>query len=364
MAELHVISGDDDFARKERARQRVSALLGGGIEGNPALEIVPGDGERSWEESAAELLSVLQTPPFLVPRRVVWLRHFDELDRFGDAKPGTALAAVAELLLEKERPEDTDIVLDGKSLDQRKSFAKKLKAAGAVLESCSTARPNDRNQAAFRRRGIEDFFGAEGKRIDSAACQYLLDTIGGDSGTFRMELEKLLAYSGDEQVVTIDDCRAVTSRTPEALGWEFSGAIGEGRFALALKLLHQLLDSGVYELQIIGIVASEYQKMVQTKLAMKELKLTRVGPHTFDAIPEAVRAAAAGNPLLNIHPFRAYKLCESASRLSEEELARKLRCIRDAGRQLVSGGGDKVLVLEALVRHLVMGAGAPDAGKR
>ena len=355
MAELHVISGDDDFARKERARQRVSALLGGAIDGNPALEIVPGDGERSWEESASELLSVLRTPPFLVPHRVVWLRHFDELDRFGDAAPGSALAEAAELLLEKERPEDTDIVLDGKTLDQRKSFAKKLKAAGAVLESCSTARPNDRNQAAFRRRGIEDFFASEGKRIDGAACQYLLDTIGGDSGTFRMELEKLLAYVGEATCVTIDDCRAVTSRTPEALGWEFSAAIGEGKLAAALKLLHQLLDSGVFELQIVGIVASDYQKMVQTRLAMKELKLTRVNPRTFDAIPEETKAAAPGNPLLKLHPFRAYKLCESALRLSETELERKLRCIRDAGRKLVSGGGDKVLVLEAMVQRLVSG---------
>ena len=98
--------------------------------------------------------------------------------------------------------------------------------------------------------------------------------------------------------------------------------------------------------------------MVQTKLAMKELKLTRVGPHTFDAIPEEIRSAAPGNPLLKIHPFRAYKICESASRLSEAELARKLRYIRDAGRQLVSGGGDKVLVLEALVRHLMPEGGA------
>lgn len=358
MAEFHVISGDDDFARKERARQRVSALLGGGIEGNPALEIVPGDGERSWEECAAELLSVLRTPPFLVPRRVVWLRHFDELDRFGDAKPGSALAAAAELLLSGERPDDTDIVIDGKTLDQRKAFAKKLKAAGAVLENCSAARPGDRNQAAFRRRGIEDFFGAAGKRIDGAACQYLLDTVGGDSGTFRMELEKLLAYVGESAEVSLDDCRAVTSRTPEALGWEFSAAIGEGKLASALKLLHQLLDSGVFELQIVGIVASDYQKMVQTRLAMKELRLTRVTPRTFDAIPEDVRAAAPGNPLLKLHPFRAYKLCEGALRLSEGELARKLRSIRDAGRQLVSGGGDKVLVLESLVRRLIYDGGA------
>lgn len=352
MSELHIIYGDDDFARKERARQRVSALLGGPIDGNPALEMIAGDGDASPDEAAAEFLSVLRTPPFLEPHRVVWLRHFDELDRFGDAKPGSAYAEAADMLCVKERPDDTDIVLDGRALDQRKSFAKKLKAAGAVIESCSVGRPGDRNQAAFRRRGVEDFFAAEGKSIDTAACQYLLETIGGDSGTFKMELEKLLAYVGTADRVTLADCRAVTSRTPEALGWEFSSAIGDGKLAPALQILGQLLDSGVVEVQILGILASDCQKMVQTRLAMKELKITRVNPRTFDNIPDDVRAAAPGNPLLKLHPYRAFKLCEGAARLPEAELARRLKLIRDTGRMLVSSGMDKRLALEQLVRKL------------
>ncbi len=357
MSELHIISGDDDFARKERTRQRVAALLGGDIDGNPALEIVAGDGDAAPEQAAAELLAILRTPPFLEPHRVVWLRHFDELDRFGDAKPGTVFSEVAELLTAKERPDDTDIVLDGRSLDQRKSFAKKLKAAGAVLESCAAARPNDRNQAAFRKRGVEDFFAAAGRSIDPDACQYLLDTIGGDSGTFRMELDKLLAYIGDAKRVTLDDCRAVTSRTPEALGWEFSGAVADGKLGAALRILGQLFDSGVYELQILGILASDCQKMVQTRLAMKELRLTRVNPRTFDTLPEEVRSAAPDNPLLKLHPYRAFKLCEGASHLPETELARRLKLIRDAGRALVSSNMDKRLVLEQLVMKLMPGGG-------
>jgi len=357
MAELHVISGDDDFARKERTRQRVAALLGGEVDGNPALEIVAGDGDATPEQAAAEFLAVLRTPPFLEPHRVVWLRHFDELDRFGDAKAGTVFAEVAEMLTAKERPDDTDIVLDGRTLDQRKSFAKKLKAAGAVLENCATARPNDRNQAAFRKRGVEDFFAAEGKRIDPVACQYLLETIGGDSGTFRMELDKLLAYVGSAERVTLDDCRAVTSRTPEALGWEFSGAVADGKLSAALRILGELLDSGVFELQILGILASDCQKMVQTRLAMKELGIARVNPRTFDTLPEDVRAAAPNNPLLKLHPYRAFKLCEGAARLPETELARRLKLIRDAGRMLVSSSMDKRLVLEQLVMNIMPGGG-------
>ena len=33
---------------------------------------------------------------------MVWLRHFDELDRFGDAKPGSAFAEAAEMLCADE----------------------------------------------------------------------------------------------------------------------------------------------------------------------------------------------------------------------------------------------------------------------
>ena len=352
MGALYVICGDDDFARKERARRCVEALLDGDIDGNPALEAVSGDGDANWEAAAGEFLSILRTPPFLEPHRVVWLRHYDELDRLGDAKKGSVFAEVAEFLLAPERPDDTDIVIDGRSLDLRKGFAKKLKAAGAVIENFNSGRPGDRNQTASRRQTIEEFFGAGQKRIAPDACQYLLDTIGGDSGNLRMELEKLFAYAGDAATITLDDCRAVTSRTPEALGWEFTSAIGEGRLAQSLELLGQLLDSGVAEFQIIGMIASDHQKMVQTKLAMSELGLKRVGPRTFDMLPEEVRERAAGNPLLKMHPYRAFKVCEGASRMSEAELARRLRCIRDAWRELVSGG-DRLLVLEKLVRQLM-----------
>ena len=352
MGALHIICGDDDFARKERARRCVEALLDGDIEGNPALETVPGDGEAGWEAAAAEFLTVLRTPPFLEPHRVVWLRHYDELDRLGEGKKGSVFAEVAELLLAPERPDDTDIVIDGRSLDLRKSFAKKLKAAGAAVESFNLARSGDRNQAASRRQTIEEFFGAAQKRIAPDACQYLLETIGGDSGNLRMELDKLLAYAGDAPTVTLDDCRAVTSRTPEALGWEFTSAISEGRLARSLELLGKLLDSGVAEFQLIGMIASDHQKMVQTRLAMSELGLTRVTPRTFDMLPEDVRAKSPGNPLLKMHPYRAFKVCEGAARMSEAELARKLRCVRDAWRKLVSGG-DRLLVLEQLVRELM-----------
>ncbi|UKI34362.1 MAG: hypothetical protein L6W00_13910 [Lentisphaeria bacterium] len=44
MGRLVIISGDDDFAVKERARAVAGELAGGEFEENPAVEIIAGDG--------------------------------------------------------------------------------------------------------------------------------------------------------------------------------------------------------------------------------------------------------------------------------------------------------------------------------
>ena len=92
--------------------------------------------------------------------------------------------------------------------------------------------------------------------------------------------------------------------------------------------------------------------MVQTRLAMLELGVKNPGPNTFAALPQEQKDKYPANPLLKIHPFRAYKVCESAARFSDRELAEKLTAVRDASRALVSGGGDKRIILEQLTLKL------------
>ena len=57
-------------------------------------------------------------------------------------------------------------------------------------------------------------------------------------------------------------------------------------------------------------------------------------------------------PLLKIHPFRAYKVCEAAANYTDAELIRNLELVRNANRALVSGGGDRRIILEQLIIKL------------
>ncbi len=350
MGRFYIISGDDDFVRKQRARVLAEELSGGNGPDDPAMEIIPGDSDTlKFPALAGDFLNAISTPPFLCPSKLVWFRHLPDLEAFAEKVPPPAQEAIE--FLSKPLPEELSVLIDGPGLDQRKAFAKIMKAAGAVIEIYSTGRAGDKNAADRRKLSIADFFQQAGKKIAPQAVQYLLDVIGGDSGVLLNELEKVRCYTGDAPEVTLADCTAVVSRTPEAMSWEYTSAIIAGKADQALKLLDLMLDDSGSEIRMIYAVSKEYQQMIQTRLAMKELGITRVNPRTFDAFADR-KGEFPGNPLLKLHPYRAFKICEGALAISEERLAGKLTLIRDAARALVSGGGDRRIILEQLTLKL------------
>ena len=316
------------------------------------MEIIAGDGEELKPDAVvARFLDALRTPPFLCDSKLVWLRHFRDLELFSAKEPDDGVAGVLEIL-SNPLPPELSVLIDGGGLDQRKSFAKAMKSAGAGLEVLNAVKATDRRFADERRGSLRDICSELGKSLDPAAAQFLTETIGGDSGLLRNELEKLCSYVGEAAVITLADCRAVCSRTPETVSWEFTGAIVGRDRPRALRLLDIMLRQGEPEIRLMYALSGEFQKLIQTRLAMKQLKLTRVSPRTFDSLPESLKKEFPDNPLLKLHPYRAFKTCEGASGFSDGELARDLEAVRNASRALVSGGGEPRIILEQLVLRL------------
>lgn len=355
MGEFYLISGDDDFARKQRAHQAAVTLCGENEpENSPALEIITSDSpDAKPEELLSRFLEALRTPPFLNDFKVVWLRHYPALDElFSDAPP----AGAAEILTILSSPlEDyLKIIIDGPGVDRRKKAVKDLKNSGVQIEIFNTAKSSDKGFAENRRQVLDNFARSCGKRLRHDAMQYLLEVLGGDSGMLANELEKLDCFTAGQTEITLEDCLAITSRTAEALTWEFTGAVIAGNRSTALKTLAMLLgqrENGM-EIRLLYALSNEYQRLIQTKLAMKQLRITRPAPGVFDNISPELKEQFPGNPLLKMHPFRAFKVCESCMKVSGATLAEKLKLIRDASLALVTGGGDSRMVLEALTCSL------------
>ena len=350
MGRLCVVSGDDDFAIKAKARELAWELCGGDPETDPALEVIPGTGdELKFSEIADRMLAALRTPPFLSDHQVIWLRNFAFFDELSSALEAKSAAGEVARLLCSSLPPEQSILINGTGLDGRKSFSKKIKTAGAELFLLSAPRNTDRNFAENRRHRLQEACREAGKAIAPQAMQYLEEIVGGNSGTMAQELEKLFCYVGEAPEITLADCRAVCSRTPEAVSWAFTGALMERNVRNALEVLDTLMRQGDAELRVLASVASEFQQLLQTREAMRELGITRVNPRTFDQLPGEVRDKFPENHLLKLHPFRAYKMCERAMSFGDAELAGILKSVLEANRALVSGGGEPRMILEQLI---------------
>ena len=355
MGNFYIISGDDDFARKQRARE--TAMMAANCEdpeNSDVTEIIQADlPELKPEQIAERFLNTLQTPPFLAPQKFVWLRHYPDLDQWSSDHLSAMLKELVDFLQNPLPPELT-VLIDGPGVDKRKVLWKNLSKAGVKIEILSTAKSTDRNFAENRRNILNDFARSTGKRISADAIAYLTEVIGGDSGPLANELEKLASYSGNSPEITIDDCRAIVSRTPEAVIWEYTDAIQNGRKNEALNtlaLLSSQHEPGM-ELKLIYMLSNAYQKSLNCRLAMQELGIRHPTPAAFENLSQEIKAKYPNNPLIKLHPFRAYKMCEAAAKLDGASLAAKLTLIRNANRALVSGGGDAGIILEQLTLKL------------
>jgi len=348
MGSVCIISGDDDYSRRKRARE-LALQLGGADPDDLGVEIISADTEGvKPEQLVAPFAEAVETPPFLSPRKMVWMKHFPDMDLL--SKPGQF--EVLLQLLCSPPPEEVDIIFDAPGFDKRKTWARKLLNSGVRLELFQSPKAGDKNYAENRRQMMESMAAAGGKRLEARAVQYLLETVGGPSANLANEMEKLLLYAGDSPVITLADCETVTSRTPEAVGWEFTAAVTEGNVNRAFKLLDLLWTKDSDLLPLLASLSAEYQRYSKLIPAMKELGITRLNPRSFDSLPADAKSRFPDNPLLKLHPYRAFKMCEAAQKLGGFRIAEKLAAIRDASCAAVSGGGEGRLLLEQLILKL------------
>ena len=365
MGKLYLISGNDEFAIKARSRSIVAALAGSDFEDCSDLEQIRGDTDGVKPETIlSDLLAALRTPPFLSSQKIVWLRSFAYFETATAANAAEGLAAMVRellVLLKDGLPEEVTLVMDGPGIDQRKAFFKAIKAVpNAECEFIRKADLAARDFSESMNSRIQELAREAGKKIEPAAVEYLIAAVGSDTGRLIQEFDKVLAFLSDHaDRITLEDCRAVCSRTPEALSWDFSTALAERNAPQALRLVTILTEQmrtqrgGNLELTLAASAAKGFQEILRTRQAAAQLKLpARISPGYFSNISDEIRQANPDNLLLQCHPYRAFKMVERAERYSDRDLLHAFEALLDAHRMLVSGGGDSRIVLEQLILKL------------
>ena len=198
--------------------------------------------------SAADVISQAQTLPFFADRRIVVVRYSGFFKKNSEE--------LAEFI--SEVPETTTFIFVEDEADARLKMYKQIAKNGLCVEF--TTQP-DR----YLLQNIGAFLKKNGKRMSEDDARYLLDVIGSDMGRLMSELEKLISYALDREVVTKKDIDEICSRNIEDRIFEMIDAIMRKDIRTCLDRYEDLLALKVSPVKIIVLLENQFLWMLQLK---------------------------------------------------------------------------------------------------
>lgn len=283
---MYLLYGEEDYLRlhyKKRFRERIC--------GEDTLNY----NEFSDKVEVTELISQLQTLPFFAARRLVVV-------------DGSAFSRsrVPEQLLDflPQLPESTCLLWLDESVDKRSALYKRFKEGGYVCEL-------KRQDAQTLSRWGAQYLARAGKKIRGSTMELLVELCGTQMSYLASELEKLIAYTGEREVVEDGDVRAICSAQAESRVFEMITQLSLGHREAALRLYQDLLELREPPMRILFLLGRNYRQLLQARELLQE-----------------GRGRSELATALSLSPWAAGKLMEQARGYSPEALrARFRRCL-------------------------------------
>ena len=211
---------------------------------------------------------------------------------------------------------------------------KRLKKLWAAIDENATivefAKQDQRDLVAW----ITRHFAAQGKRISSDLCVYLIDITGGTMTALSGEIQKICAYSGAEHIHR-SDIDAVVEPVLDAVVFQMSDLLGEGRYAAALEKLQTLLKMQQEPLAILGAVGGHFRRLATARTLL-----------------DHGRNASDLAKIYAIPDYPARKSMEAARRLRPEFCARAAELILETDYAMKTSFDDSERLLEMLILQL------------
>ena len=195
--------------------------------------------------SVGEMIDLAETMPFLAERRVIFVSD-SGLFKSGGEKLAEYLAAPNET---------TFFVFTESEVDKRSKLFKAVSTKGCAVEFTT----QDENTL---KRWVGSILAKEGKKISEKTVLTFLSKTGTDMQNIQTELEKLISYCLDRDVVTEADVEAIcTTRLGDKI-FDMIEAAAKHRTSEALALYYDLLALKVSPLQIIALLSRQFNHLL------------------------------------------------------------------------------------------------------
>lgn len=325
---LYILHGLDDFSL-EQELQRIRASM------EDEMLSINTTVLEGAQTTPPEVMVACDTVPFLGRHRLVivqrLLRRFEPPQHGrGHAQPGPSLGPWQALVDYAERlPESTVLVLTDGELSPGNSLLSPLAAVAKVKEF----RPL--KYGAVLEEWIQRRAGDKGMLLSAQAVRLLADSLGNDLWALDRELEKLATYAPGRRIEE-DDVRTLVGPARAINIFSLVDAVVEGRASAALRLLRQLMGTGVEGLHLLALLERQYRLL----LLAQEWQREGASPQ------EIAQHLGIGKP------FVLRKVLEQAALYRLPRLKSAYRRLLEADLAIKRGQQDPGLALDLLIADL------------
>lgn len=266
-----------------------------------------------------------------------------------------------EELVDKGVPQGTSLIMLAAQVDRRARLYKKMTQAGCVLD---LSIERDRS-GRIRRESLAAFLDQQlrkaQKRIEPRAKEMMLARTGDELWAFYQEIEKLVLYVGAAPMIKAADVEEVFIDQAEGWVFDLTDALGRRDILKALRDLGRLLTNGEYPLRLLGAIASEVRRLLQSReLLDKELANVWRRGLSYQEFQRVLPQDLVGLPTRS--PYVNYLTLQRAEKFTLRELKTYRGLIQDADRRLKSSGQVARAAMERLLIEMCLGA--HDQGSR
>lgn len=308
LKQAYLLSGEEAYLRRQYRDRIKKALMGDGDLMN--LHCFEGKGI-----AAGEVIDLAQTMPFLAERRVLVIENSGFFK-----KGGEELAAY----LSEPAPSAFFLFVEPE-IDKRSKLYKAVSTKGRIIE-CNT--PDE----ATLKRWVVELLNKDGKRITQRDLDFFLDKTGTDMENIRGEVDKLVCYCMERDVITAQDIEAVCIRQVSSRIFDMVEAVADKRQRQAMELYYDLLTLKEPPMRILFLIARQFNLLLQ----VKELK-----NKGYDANTIAAKTGLAG--------FIARKYVSQASKFKTADLKSALADCVETEEAVKTGRMNDVMSVELLI---------------
>lgn len=308
---IYLLTGEEVYLRDQYKKRLRNALLD--PEDTMNASVFEGKGT-----DPKTVIDLAETMPFFADRRVILIE--------GSGFAKNACLELADYV--PQIPQSTCIILVEDEVDKRGRLYKAIKKDGRVVEF---GRQDERTLM----RWVLGTLKKEGKNITEDTMRLFLGRTGSDMVNIERELEKLLCYCMDRDVITAEDVEEVCTQQTENRIFDMVQAITEKNQRKALDLYADLLAMKEPPMRILFLITRQFNQLFQLK------GLSGLG------LDKSELAKKAGIP-----PFALGKYQAQCRKFTKEQLKEAVESCVETEEMVKTGRmGDQISVELLIVKY-------------